>query len=75
MELYIYAAACCGVVFTLLHAVEWNGVVLLHVDGTDRNGTEQFRHIILRNGTGSNAYTTAKYIKLHAECSTCFSGK
>ena len=27
--------------------------------GTDRNGTEQFRHIILRNGTGSNMYATA----------------
>ena len=26
-----------------------------------RNGTEQFRHVILRNGTGSNAHTTAKY--------------
>ena len=32
--------------------------------GTDRNGTEQFRHIILRNGTGSNAHTTAKYIAI-----------
>ena len=32
--------------------------------GTDRNGTEQFRYIISRNGTGSNmcatAHTTAK---------------
>ena len=27
----------------------------------ERTGTEQFRHIILRNGTGSNAHTTAKY--------------
>ena len=32
--------------------------------GTDRNGTEQFRHIIVRNGTGSNAHTTAKYIAI-----------
>ena len=30
--------------------------------GTDRNGTEQFRHIILRNGTGSNMYATAHAI-------------
>ena len=29
-----------------------------------QNGTEQFRHIILRNGTGSNAHTTAKYIAI-----------
>ena len=26
-----------------------------------RNGTEQFCHIILQNGTGSNAHMTAKY--------------
>ena len=32
--------------------------------GTERNGTEQFRHIILRNETGSNAHTTAKYIAI-----------
>ena len=29
--------------------------------GTNRNITEQFCHIIWRNGTGSNAHTTAKY--------------
>ena len=32
--------------------------------GTNRNGTEHFRHIILRNGTGSNAHTTYIAIKL-----------
>ena len=28
------------------------------------NGPEQFRYVILRNGTGSNAHTTAKYIAI-----------
>ena len=36
--------------------------------GTDRNGTEQFRHIILRNGTGSNAHTTAKNVARALKC-------
>ena len=30
-------------------------LLLLDTRGTDRNRTEQFRHIILGNGTGSNA--------------------
>ena len=46
-----------------------NGIISSHFRrslfyGTDRNGTEQFRHIIVRNGTGSNAHTTAKYIAI-----------
>ena len=38
--------------------------------GTDRNGMERFRHIILRNGTGSNAHMTAKNVACASKCAS-----
>ena len=35
---------------------------------TERN--EQFRQIILRNGTGSNAHTTAKIVACALKCAS-----
>ena len=33
----------------------------------ERNGTEQFRHIILQNGTRLNAHTTTKNSRMCVE--------
>ena len=45
-------------------AVPYVGVIILR-NGTERNGTKQFCHIILRNGTGSNMYVTAHMTAKH----------